>query len=230
MNKWEIDWVQNRGRIVTIYLCVFVAMMIVENFFIYSIFNTPQEESQGVIQEEIIQKIVEVEEVEVVAILVSDLTQDHIDHLVRQVITEEDEKVLAKCIYGEDRYDNTLIMHKAAVIWCILNRLDSGIWGDTVSEVIKSPNQFSGYKNGNPVKDWAVKLVRDVVLRYQLEKFGYKDVGRVLPEGWLYFGSSNGHRNRFRKEYNSTQYWDWSLPDPYYGAVGIKMEEVKDAI
>lgn len=171
-------------------------------------------------------KVIEVEEIITTTILTNDLTPEHEEFLIRQVISEEEEIALAKCIYGEDRSGKGLVQKKAAVIWCILNRLDTGKW-NTVMEVITAPHQFSGYNTNNPVEDWAVELVKDVVLRYELEKLGYEDVGRVLPNTWLFFAAGGGEENRFRETYESREYWDWSLPDPYNGAIGVKMEETE---
>lgn len=178
-------------------------------------------ESKPPQDQEISQTLVKTEVI-ISTILGTDLTTKHEEFLIRSVISLEEEIIMAKCLYGEDRYDHSLIMNKAGVLWCILNRLDSGEWGDSVEEVVTAPHQFSGYKKGNPAPDWAIDLVRDVVLRYKLEKLGHKDVGRVLPEGWLYFACNKG-ANRFRKTYKSRDYWDWSFPDPYYGVKGTNI-------
>ena len=105
-------------------------------------------------------------------------------------------------------------MEKAAVAWCILNRVDSPRFPSTVALVV-TPSQFHGYSRNNPVEDELVLIAQDVLGRWQLEKLGLGDVGRVLPPDYLYFGGSTG-RNRFRRHHRSQYYWDWSLPNPYY--------------
>ena len=56
-------------------------------------------------------------------------------------------------------------------------------------------------------------LAQDVVTRWLLEKEGCSQVGRVLPENYLFF-ASHKKRNRYRQGYSSKKYWDWSLPNP----------------
>lgn len=142
---------------------------------------------------------------------IDSLTDQHKEMLIRSVITEEEETKLAKMVYGEDRQN--ILMERAATIWCAFNRADA--WGISIDEVITT-NQFHGYFKGQKCPEWARELARDVALRYALEKLGYEDIGRVLPSDYLYFASNEGH-NRFRQEYRSGIYWDWSYVDPYEG-------------
>ena len=124
---------------------------------------------------------------------------------------EEDIDMIAQLIWAEARgVDST--MEQAAVAWCVLNRYDAG-YGFSISDVITSPSQFA-YRRGLPVLDKFRELAKDVLTRWLLEKQGIEDVGRVLPEDYLYFAGSHG-ANRFRTGYSSRTYWDWSLPDPY---------------
>ena len=137
------------------------------------------------------------------------------DELVRSVISEEDEVLLAKMLWGEDR-QNPMYM-RAAVIWCVFNRVDA--WNQRIEQIINH-TQFTGYSPYNPVKDWAVKLVRDVALRYALEKNGFTDVGRTLPKRFLYFEFIPPRpENIFKVRKNisdpANETWDWSLPSPY---------------
>ncbi len=125
---------------------------------------------------------------------------------------EEDLNVLARLVYAEARGIQSKA-EQAAVIWCVLNRVDKGYWGDSISGVVRARSQFA-YSSSTPVNDGFLELAKDVVVRWLLEKRGITDVGRVLPANYLYFAGRNGH-NWFRKTYNSSSYWDWSLPDPY---------------
>jgi hypothetical protein len=102
---------------------------------------------------------------------------------------------------------------QAAVMWCVLNRLDAGYWGDSLSRVVRARSQFA-YSSGLPVRENFRELAQDVMMRWLLEKRGVEDVGRVLPHDYYYFSGHGGH-NWFRKSYRSDNYWDWSLPDPY---------------
>ena len=104
---------------------------------------------------------------------------------------------------------------QAAVVWCILNRVDAGTWGDTISQVVTYPSQFA-WDPASPVEAEFVELAEDVCRRWAAEKAGASDVGRTLPAGYLYF-EGDGERNHFRTEWEKDQgrTWDWSLPDPY---------------
>jgi len=127
-------------------------------------------------------------------------------------IEKDDLNLLAKLIWGEARgIDST--DEKAAVVWCVLNRVDSG-YGDSIYEVVTSPGQFTGYRRSNPVREEFYNLALDVITRWQLEKMGLEDCGRVLPKEYLFFAGYGG-RNYFRTGYRSSGRWDWSLESPY---------------
>lgn len=121
-------------------------------------------------------------------------------------------ELIGRTIWGEaegvrDRAE------QAAVAWCILNRVDAS--GKTIEEVVTAPEQFHGYyRVKGEVPEEFRYLAADVMNRWNAEKEGAKDVGRVLPADYLYF-IGDGDRNHFAKEYRSTNYWDWSLPSPY---------------
>ena len=127
-------------------------------------------------------------------------------------VTREEIETLAKIVYREARGIKE-DSHKAAVVWCILNRVDDGYWGDSIVEVATYPNAFAWVPD-TPVKEELVDLVVDVIARWNYEKQGLSDVGRTLPKDYLYF-TGDGSYNHFTREWGSTDYWDWSLPDPY---------------
>ena len=130
-----------------------------------------------------------------------------------QLAELQDEAVmLAKLIYKEARGINSTA-HKAAVVWCVLNRFDTGKYGESIKAVITSKHQFAWDPN-TKVKDEFLELSNDVLIRWLLEKEGFSNVGRVLPNDYLFFAGRNG-LNYFRKNYHSKEYWDWSLQSPY---------------
>lgn len=129
--------------------------------------------------------------------------------------TYEEVEMLAKTIWAEARGVPSTA-RQAAVAWCALNRLDVGTFGDTLAEVLSKPYQFA-YDPASPVTDEFLALADDVLHRWYLEQNGVEDVGRTLPEDYLFF-EGDGLENHFRKEYEKTgETWDWSLPDPYEG-------------
>lgn len=145
------------------------------------------------------------------------------DQIMMMEETEKSYKVapmevvmIAKVIYGEARGIGSET-EQAAVAWCILNRVAA--WGQTVTEVIETPYQFCYYDFFPTVDDQRrslVKLAQDVVDRWERERNGETDVGRVLPSSYLWFcgdGNSNWFRNDFSTE--NALIWNWSLPSPY---------------
>lgn len=123
-------------------------------------------------------------------------------------------EALAKTVYGEARGCSTT--EQTAVIWCVLNRVDDecAFWPDDIIGVATQPEQFHGYYAGHPVTQEHYALALDVIDRWQREKNGEADVGRVLPPEYLYF-HGDGEHNHFRTEYTGGQTWDWSLDSPY---------------
>lgn len=137
------------------------------------------------------------------------------DELVRAVLTENDEILLAKMLFGEDRANPTYM--RAAVIWCVYNRMDAG--HESISSIVNH-EIFPGYFPSNPVEQWAIDIVRDVTIRYVLEQNGFTDVGRVLPKEYLWYEQLEGYGYHTFKTTLSINdpacvRWDWSLPSPY---------------
>lgn len=130
-------------------------------------------------------------------------------------VTEEEVTAAAQAVWGEARGVESR-MEQAAVVWCMLNRMDAR--GEGLGEVVTAPYQFAWSLENDTVDDYGrdlEELVWDVIHRWEREKNGESDVGRVLPAGYQYFGAQGG-RNWFRSDYDSFEdVWDWSLPDPY---------------
>lgn len=129
--------------------------------------------------------------------------------------SEADAKMLARLVWGEARGIPS-DMEKAAVVWCVLNRVDAEGYGcgNSIEYVLTFPNQFAGYDTDHPVSEELYDLVVDVLTRWDKEKAGETEVGRVLPKEYLWF-HGDGKHNHFRDAYKSKTAWDWSLPNPY---------------
>lgn len=128
-------------------------------------------------------------------------------------VDEEEVTMLAKLIWGEARGVPS-DEQKAAVVWCVLNRVDSELYPNTINEVVTQEYQFSGYSESNPVTEEFKEIAEDVLIRWHQEKDGIEKVGRVLPCEYLFFWG-DGVRNYFSVEWRSQEYYDWSLPSPY---------------
>ena len=120
------------------------------------------------------------------------------------------QEILAKLVWGEARGCSTT--EQAAVVWCVLNRVDDG-QGD-IAEVATSPSQFYGYDPDNPVDADILALVQDVLIRWNMEQSCVGSVGRVLPKEYLYF-TGDGVHNYFTTGWQGGQTWDWFLESPY---------------
>lgn len=119
---------------------------------------------------------------------------------------------LARTVWGEARGCTTT--EQAAVVWCVLNRVDRPEWPDDPLEVVQQPRQFSGYDPEHPVQPEILALVEDVLDRWELEKTAVGDVGRVLPKEYVFF-NGDGRHNYFRTEWQGKDAWDWELRSPY---------------
>ena len=125
-------------------------------------------------------------------------------------------EMLARLAWGEAR--GCTKTEQAAVMWCVLNRVDSGNkdFRDTIAKVITQPNQFY-YKGTFPLEDDLLELAYDVLSRWYMEKeTGEIDSGRVLPKEYCFFhgdGKHNHFRDAFRFE--DANIWDWSWGSPY---------------
>lgn len=129
-------------------------------------------------------------------------------------VDETEATYIAKTIWGEARGCSK--MEQAAVAWCILNRVDSDLpyIPNSIREVVTQKGQFHGYSKDFPVDDDIYDLAVDVIERWQREKLGEENVGRVLPKEYLYF-YGDGERNHFTIEWKDKATWDWSLENPY---------------
>ena len=121
---------------------------------------------------------------------------------------------IARTVWGEARGCSET--EQAAVIWCILNRVDSSIryMPDNIIDVVTQKHQFLGYVKTFPVTEEIRELVIDVLTRWEMEKAGVENVGRVLPPEYMWF-HGDGRHNHFRDAYRGGNRWDWSLDSPY---------------
>lgn len=125
----------------------------------------------------------------------------------------EEIEILAKLVWGEARGVES-DAEKAAVIWCVLNRVDAEDFPDSVKEVVEAPYQFVGYDADNPVEPQIRNIAADVLRRWELEKAQGHVAGRTLPKEYKYFWG-DGEHNHFTIEWLGDSEWDWSLPSPY---------------
>lgn len=131
--------------------------------------------------------------------------------------SSEDIELIARTIWGEAP-NVTSTMEQAGVAWCILNRVDSSRFPDTIEGVVTQPQQFHGYRSAARYGDcpeYYIDLAADVVERWEREAAGETDVGRVLPAEYLYFEGDMTAHNYFRTEWLGGLRWWWTAENPY---------------
>lgn len=137
------------------------------------------------------------------------LSEDFIRYEYRH--TEEEIEIVAKILYRECRGIKSKT-EQACVVWTMCNRVDAG-YADTIKAVATAEDQYAWYPD-TPVWDELYELAEDVLVRWSKESAGYEDVGRVLPNDYLWF-SGDGKHNNFRNQYKGGTRWDYSLETPY---------------
>lgn len=84
---------------------------------------------------------------------------------------------------------------KRLVCEVILNRVSDGRFGDTVVEVVSSPNQFNGYwSQSRPVSENDYEVAEQALTEW------YENDCEALSE-YLYFSAGDNRENSFRKEF-----------------------------
>lgn len=124
-----------------------------------------------------------------------------------------DAVAMAGVMYAEARGLDA--REQSMVSWCILNRLDSGRFGANLNSVIWAKSQFA--HSTRTVSDNGTDLVwlaQDVLTRWYKEKHGYTDVGRTLPQGYLFY-YGNGKHNLFRVSNTGKGSYNFGLWNPY---------------
>lgn len=125
--------------------------------------------------------------------------------------TDQDAIDIAKVLYHECRGVPS-ITEKACVAWTILNRVDA--WNTSVYKVVRKPSQYA-FNEFAPVWEELLEIAYDVLERWNLEKNGEVNVGRVLPSEYLFF-EGDGNKNYFKDNYPvAYNIWNYALESPY---------------
>ena len=78
----------------------------------------------------------------------------------QQYQISEDAEYMAKVVAGCSTYYDENVQR--AVAWCVLNRVDSALYPDTIKEVCEQANQWQGYENA-AVIDSICELCQSVI-------------------------------------------------------------------
>lgn len=131
-----------------------------------------------------------------------------------EALPEPDAVYLAQCLWGEARGVPSET-ERAAVVWCVLNRVDHPGFPDTIYGVLTAPNQFIGFSESHPVDPALLALAQDVLARWRAEQTGEADSGRVLPQEYLWFSADGHGHNAFRNAFRQGTTWRWTAESPY---------------
>ena len=113
-------------------------------------------------------------------------------------IWDESAIYIAKTVWGEARGCTT--EEQIKVIWCILNRVDSPNFPNTIKEVVTC-GAFHGYSNSFPHEEF-YDMALDIIFMWQQEKMG-KVVNRTLEPNMYYMSAkSDGSGHNFREKWN----------------------------
>lgn len=71
---------------------------------------------------------------------------EEVTEAVSRTVSDYERRLIAQVVYAEA--GNQDLTGKRLVAACILNRVDSGLWPNTIEEVIFQPNQFTTWYRG----------------------------------------------------------------------------------
>ena len=107
----------------------------------------------------------------------------------RDVRAEE----MARVVYGTALYNSE--EQQKAVMWCIINRVESGLYPNTVEEVCRQPMQWMGYSGENPVLDRLYDMGCEVLAAWE------SGGSRNLPKDCLWFDWNGTESITFRTDF-----------------------------
>lgn len=137
------------------------------------IFTTIEKEVEITQEEDVeIEEVVEIKE-EPKTKIVTQKTQEKLN--------VDDRELLARLLYCEGRGES--IECQRAIISVVVNRLNSGYWGNTYSSVVYAKGQFS------PVSSGAINNVKPSQTQYEVVDYVLEN-GTTLPSWVMYFRAS----------------------------------------
>lgn len=117
-------------------------------------------------------------------------------------IRRTDAEELARVVYGTALYNSPEAQR--AVMWCIINRVESPLYPDTVVDVCQQPQQWMGYSADTPVLDQLYDLACEVLDTWEAGG------ARNLPQGCLWFDWTGPEAITFRTAFDG-KYNEWRV-------------------
>ncbi len=124
-----------------------------------------------------------------------------VDVIAQQAAIEEaaihrEAQYMARVLYGTAR--NNSSEAQRAVCWCIINRVESSLFPNSIEEVCAQPVQWMGYSSDNPVTQDLYNVASEV-----LEAWHSKGI-RMFSRDYLYLSWSE-HELILRTSFNETK-------------------------
>lgn len=120
---------------------------------------------------------------------------------IQDAAMKREAQYMARVLYGTARYHSRETQE--AVCWCIINRVESSLFPNSVEEVCSQSVQWVGYSNNNPVTQELYDVAMGVIQAWH-------DKGiRMIPQDYLYLSWSEDEivlRTSFN-ETARTHYW-----------------------
>lgn len=155
-----------------------VGVLIIWLFCVLAFFNHSNKQIEAVKQPTPTPKI-EILEVEVEKIRYA-TEKENIEH------REEEIEALCKTVWGEARGCSKT--EQAAVVWCVLNRVENENFPNDIIGVLTQPGQFNGYILDYPIDGEIYVLVNDVLNRWAIEDEAIGDVAEYCLKTICGFG------------------------------------------
>lgn len=122
------------------------------------------------------------------------------EELSPEEMIEQEAKYIAKVLYGTAR--NNSERDQRTVTWCVLNRVDSAGYPNTVQGVCEQASQWMGYDDDNPVLNNLLEVARKELIKWH-------DGDRPVLPDYVYMSWSSKEivlRDTYEKTAD-TRYW-----------------------
>ena len=114
---------------------------------------------------------------------------------------EKEAEYISKVVYGTAK--NHSLNDQKAVVWCILNRVESSGYPDTVQGVCEQPKQWMGYSEDNPVMESIYNMVLEILKAWHNN--GHRPMGKEFV--FLSWSSKEIILRDTFEENKGTRYW-----------------------
>ena len=113
--------------------------------------------------------------------------------------TQSDIEIMAKAVWGEARGCSP--DEQRLVVWCILQRVDSEHWPDSITGVVTQSGQFQGYDPAHPLDDAILTLCKEELAKWAAGEEAPVHEIYAPSRPFYYFDSRSGNGNFFREEW-----------------------------